>query len=142
MLSSNLFKFSSIRARIILVIVIGTVGMCILAGVYKYLDYSKNKVINLERKSNFISQNILKSLGIEAQYLNHHNMTLLSTHQKIEKSLEKEMVYVAEVTTDKKIASLAEKMINLEKRHQDLFQDMVNNIEFMDLKKAVLVERI
>ncbi len=139
---SNPFKFSSIRARIILILVIGAVGMCILAGVYKYLDYSKNKAINLERKTNAISQNILKILGIEAQYLKQHNKILLSSHQSINKSLKKDMVYVAEVTADEKIASLAEKMISLENNHQGLFQDMVKDIEFMDLKKAVFIEKM
>ncbi len=136
------FNFSSIRARIILILIIGTVAMCVLVGVYKYLDYSKNAAIDLERKTQLISQRILKVMGIEAQYMNRHNEALLSNYREVQGDLEKDMAWVAGAATDERIASIAGKMIDLEKSHKSLFQTMVKNIQFMDLKMAELVNRI
>ncbi|MCP4575976.1 MAG: chemotaxis protein [Deltaproteobacteria bacterium] len=116
--------------------------MSILVGVNKYLDYSKNNAIDLERKTQSISQEILKVLGLEEQYMNRHNEALLSVRQDVQTSLQKNMSRVTETTTDKNIESLAGKMIDLEKRHQNLFKEMVKNIEFMDRQKALLVDRI
>lgn len=142
MRKSNGFKLKSIRARIMLIICISIVAMCVLVGVYKYLDFLKNDAIGLERRTQFISQNILKVMGVQEQYMNRHNKALLSNYQDVQRNLENEMAQVAETTKDKQIASLAERMVGLEKRHEKLFQTMVKNIEVMDLKKAELVSQI
>ena len=141
MLKFNIFELSSIRAKIILILCIGTVGMCILIGVYKYLDYSKNNAIELERRTQSIARNVLKILSVEEQYMNRHNEALLSTYQEVQKSLKNDMVWVAGATENERIESLGGKMIDLEKRHQDLFQTIVKNIEFMDGTMVTLGNR-
>lgn len=132
MLTPKWIKFSSVRARIILLIVLGIAGMCVLGVMNQYIEYSKDKDIVAGREGQALSANILRIMKTQEAFINSHKEAALKNYQEQREAFSNAVTGILSATSDKKTTSLAEGIRNLEQNHTGIFSQMVENVDAMD----------
>ncbi len=142
MLGLKWLRFSSIRAKIVILPVLGILGMVFIAGVNKYLDINKDKDIVVGREIQAASEGILRIMMTEEQFVNRHEKDLLLEYGNHQEGLRKTMLKVQSNSVDNEIKKLADSFIKTEKDHAAIFEEMVQNIGSMDKGKRDLANRM
>jgi methyl-accepting chemotaxis protein len=142
MLDLKWVRFSSIRAKVIILPVLGIVGMGVIASVNKYLDSNKGRDIAVGRESQAASGGIVKMMLIEEQFVNRHDKALLAEYKGHQAGLGKRASDLQSKAVDPEIRNRVDAVIAIEKEHGAIFEQMVQNIESMDKAKAELAARI
>jgi methyl-accepting chemotaxis protein len=142
MLNFKWFGMKTVRAKIILLSLLGIFGTCAVAGIHKYLNASNNTNLEIGRKSQAIVGNILQVMMTEEKFINSGNKSLLSDYEGYQKQLRKTITEVKSLADEDAIKELAEKIIQLETEHAEIFQSMYKNLVFMDNDKKALRLRI
>jgi len=135
-------RFSSIRAKVIILPVLGIVGMGVIAGVNKYLDANKGRDIIVGRESQAASAGIVRMMLTEEQFINRHDKTLLTEYKEHQAALRKIALDMQSKAVDPEIKNRVDAVIAIEKEHGAIFEQVVQNIESMDKAKAELAARI
>jgi methyl-accepting chemotaxis protein len=116
--------------------------MCAIAVSNKYIDISKNYNINVGRQGQAVALNILKVMMIEEQFINENDINLLPVQKRIHNELQKSISAVNLQVTDKEIRSLTADIIDLEKKHVNIFESTVENTIKMNENKDMLNNKI
>ncbi len=128
----NLRLLSSIRGRIILLVVLGIAGMVTIAAANKYLDVGKNHEINVGRDSQIIVQHTLQGMMIEEKFINTLNQTLLPALDKLTGEVQALTSGIKAESTDAGINDSTDLIIALSNEHSTLFDATRKNILFID----------
>ncbi len=142
MLGLKRLRFSSIRAKIVILPALGILGMGVIAGANKYLDVKKDMDIVVGRESQAASEGIIRIMMTEEQFVNRHEKDLLLEYRKHQEGLRKTMLKVKSTAVDSGIKQLADSLIKTEKDHAAIFEKMVQNIRSMDKGKRDLANRM
>jgi len=142
MLKLESLKFSSVRARIILLIVLGIVGMCVLGVMNRYIESSKDKDVAVGRAGQALSTNILRIMKTQEAFINSHKKALLSNYQEARQAFSTTVSKILSTATDDKISTLAQEIKTLEKKQADLFNTMVKTVGVMDQNRNELKSKL
>jgi len=138
MMTLNRLNFSSIRARITLLIILGIAGMVMLGFMNKYIESSKEKDISVGREGQALSINILKIMKTQEAFINSQNKTILKNYQKNRDAFADAIAGIRSITRDEEIGSLAQDIEKLERGQADTFSAMAANVDLMEKKRDEL----
>jgi methyl-accepting chemotaxis protein len=131
-------QFSSVRARIILLIVLGIAGMCVLGVMNRYIQSSKDDAIVAGREGQALNIDILKIMKTQEAFINSHKKDLLTEYQKDREAFSDSISRLLSAASDEEMRSQAEEIRNLEEIHAGIFSNMVKNVDAMDQNRDQL----
>jgi methyl-accepting chemotaxis protein len=131
-------QFSSVRARILLIIILSIAGMCVLGVTNKVIQISKDRDISIGREGRALSADILKIMKTQEEFINSHNKELLTGYQKERQAFSAATSGILSAASDEKIRSLAQEITDLELKHAGIFGAMVDNVHSMDKGRDAL----
>lgn len=142
MLSTSWFKFSSIRAKIILLSLLGIVGVAIIAGVNKYLASSMNSSMHTERVSQKVATKISEMMMIEQKFISTSDQALLTRYDELQKTLNEDISEIVALTGRGSLKELAEKIARIDKEHAAIFQSLSTNLSAMNSNRERITLKI
>jgi len=135
-------RFSSIRAKVIILPVLGIVGMGVIAGVNKYLDANKGRDIIVGRESQAASAGIVRMMLAEEQFINRHDKALLTEYKEHLGAIGKTALGLQARAVDPEVKERLDAVTAIINAHGAIFEQVIQNIESMDKAKAGLAARI
>ena len=135
-------RLATVKARIILILCVGILGMGVLVGVNKYLDIQKNRYIQLQGESQRIRMGILKVIQMEEAFMNQHDASVLEGYSALRSSLNQTISAVHDEARDSRIVSLAEEIVRIEKDNALAFDSVIEVIRGMDRDLEALNQTI
>jgi len=135
-------RLTTLRARIILIIGVGVLGMGVLVGVNKYLDMRKNLNIHLGNESQQIRSGILEVIQMEEAFMNHHDASVLESYRALRASLTQIITRLRDGAHDPLIESLADDISRIEKENGQAFHTVVELIRGMDSDMEALNQAV
>lgn len=142
MLKIESLKFSSVRARIILLIVLGIVGMCVLGVMNRYIESSKSRDIAVGRTGQALSTNILRIMKVQEAFINSHKKALLTDYEKARQAFSSAVSGILSTATDDETRTLAREIKSLEENQASIFATMVKTVATMDQTRNRLKARL
>ncbi|MDM8525236.1 methyl-accepting chemotaxis protein [Desulfococcaceae bacterium HSG8] len=139
---SDWFGLSGLRAKIVLLSLLGILGMCAIAALNSYVDVLARRDSAIQRKSQVIVKDILQVMMIEEKFINTRDRSLLPANAKRRASLRNSISDMHSTAADDGIRALAEDIIRFEKENAAIFSSMEKNISLMDQGKAQLNAQI
>jgi len=135
-------KFRTVRARIVLILLVGILGMGVLVGVNKVLDLRKNRNIQMGQESQEIRTGILNVIQIEEAFISRHEAGVLDDYGKIRESFQRKVASVRAAASDERIDSLVDGIEGMEKENAGAFSSVVQVLQQMDRDMDTLDETI
>lgn len=132
-------KLSSIRYKLILLILLGIVSMVAIAGANYYLDRAMKRDVAVGRISQTLTSEVLELTYMEEQFLSTSDQELLKALEKKRGTVAGMVDELKTTTSDPRIAALTEKVVPIEKRHATVFQVMASNLSSLNQKRDELV---
>ena len=125
-------NLTTVRARIILILGVGILGMLVLVSVNRYLDAEKNGNIRLGMESQGIRTGILEVIHVEETFINRHDPEVLNTYETLRGSLNAAVSTMREKAVDPHIQSLVDEIARIEEENGGAFASVGEVIRGMD----------
>ena len=132
----GIVSFRTVRSRIFLILAVGILGMGVLVGVNKILDFQRQQAIEVGAESQEIRTGILKILQTEEAYVSGREEKSLETYGVLRDSLGQAVASVRSKATDREIEGLADEIARLEEENARAFSSVVGIIQGMDRDMA------
>lgn len=134
--------FRTVRARIVLILLVGILGMGVLVGVNKILDLQKNRNIRMGLESQAIRTGILNVNQIEEAFINRHDPALLEEYGELREAFERKLKSVGAAASNSRIESLVGEIDRVEKQNAGAFSSVVEVVQQMDKDMDALNQTI
>ncbi len=121
--------FTSIRAKIISLMLLGIAGMVIITATNIVFDLKKNRNIEVGRNSQLISQNILQSMMLEEQFISSNETTILPAIKNLRGEMQTTLAAIKHTTNNSKILENIESIDSLISNHASIFSKTTKNLE-------------
>ncbi len=128
-------SLSTVRARVILLSLLGILGICAIVFVSNYLIFKINANIEVGRNSQAVVQGILQLMMTEEKFINSKRKNILSDYEKLGMELEKTVSDFRSLATDDRMKELTRNIIKVEKDHAAVFHLIENNFMIMNKNK-------
>ncbi len=117
----NTSVFTSIRAKIFILMLLGIAGMIILTATNTIFDQKKNRNFSISRSSQEIARNILETIMLEGKYISHQNPALLPRIAGKRKEAARALKTIDELSDTPEIEKLAAGIAAASREHVELF---------------------
>lgn len=134
--------FSGIRAKIILLAVLGFLGSCLVEWVNVYWIGAMNRDIEVGRKSQEIVRLTLDAMLLEEKYINTGDKTLLETIVVDERDRKAIISEIAALSTDPRIRQAAGIISRSSEEHAGIFSEITQTIETVDRHRNAVSETV
>lgn len=128
----KLFKFTTVRQKIALLIVIGVLSILAIVVINKFIHISQKKRINLGRNSYEIAIKVMDILRMEEQFIAYHKNELLPQLYENRKKLLDSIEHAQSLANDPTAIKMFEDIISVEKEDRKIFDQIVNQIRYID----------
>ncbi len=133
---------STIKAKILILPVLGILGMTFLAGMNWYLNKRKSHDMELQKLSLGISKAALNQIMAEKEYLATGDESLISIYKKASSELDSLVHTLEKETGEQDISELAKEIISIKGEHDKIFASMVDNNRALEQTKTTLVKKL
>lgn len=130
--SEGLFKFTSVRSKIVLLALLGIFGVVVVAITNIYLSFSTKKNIEIGRISQEIQTHILQVRMTQEQLIRSKNEKLLKSYEETLNKLEAEILNLRNSTTDASVVQSIDRIKSMESDCTDTFNAIANTISKID----------
>lgn len=124
--------FTSIRAKIIALMLLGIAGMVIITATNTIFDLKKNQNIEVGRNSQLIAQIILKSMMLEEQYIASNDTAKLSAIKTLQGEMQTTLTTIKSTTNSSEILKEIEQIDSLTSKHSEIFNKTTENLTLLN----------
>ena len=142
MLNADLYKFSSVRAKIVLLAAIGILGVTTVASVNKYLFVSTERNLDIGRKCEAIVTNIFHGRMVQDKYISTRNKDLLGDFGEARTKFLKDIAALKASVNDGDMLRSVEKILAVEVEVSQLFESISKNVVDMDSMRKDMQSKI
>ncbi|MEA1922389.1 MAG: HAMP domain-containing methyl-accepting chemotaxis protein [Pseudomonadota bacterium] len=123
--------FTSIRAKIISLMLLGIAGMLIITATNIIFDLQKNQNIEVGRNSQMIAQIILKSMMLEEQFIASNNKELLSSIETLKNDMQTTLSTIKSTTDNQEILGVVEQIVSQSSEHAAIFSQTSKTLNLL-----------
>ena len=120
--------FTSIRAKIIALMLLGIAGMVIITATNTIFDLKKNQNIEVGRNSQSIAQIILQAMMLEEQFIASNDAAKLSSIETLRTEMQTTLETIKGTTDNTEILEVVEQINSLTLRHASIFNETTKNL--------------
>ncbi len=124
--------FTSIRAKIISLMLLGIAGMVVITATNTIFDLKKNQNIEVGRSSQMIAQTILQSMMLEEQFIASSDTTKLASIKTLQKEMQATLNSIKSTTDNCEILEVIEQISSLTSTHAETFNKTSENLTLLN----------
>ncbi len=132
--------FSTVRFKIVLLVVIGLVGILANAGVSRYTERIKDRQLNLIKYCQVIRVQVLDCLRLEQQIIGRRDELILKRLNQTSTQLTASIAELKTKVADKAFRDLVEELEIAQNHHLKVFHDIEQNLEKIDTARSTMAE--
>jgi len=123
--------FTSIRAKIIFLMLLGIAGMVIITATNTIFDLKKTKNIEIARNSQQISESILRAMMLEKQFIASNDPAILPSIKKLRGEMRAALSSIKKTTDNKEILTITAQLESLTRKHVEIFDETSKTLNLM-----------
>jgi len=133
--------FTSIRAKIIFLMLLGVAGMVIITATNTIFDQKKTKNIEIAHNSQQISESILKAMMLEEQFIASNDSAILPSIKKLRGEMRSALSSIKNTTDNDMILKISTELESLSRKHVEIFNETSKTLSLLtktrlDFKKT------
>ncbi len=133
--------FTSIRAKIIFLMLLGVAGMVIITATNTIFDQKKTKNIEIAHNSQQISESILKAMMLEEQFIASNDSAILPSIKKLRGEMRAALSSIKNTTDNDMILKITTELESLSRKHVEIFNETSKTLNLLtktrlDFKKT------
>jgi methyl-accepting chemotaxis protein len=117
--------FSTIRSKIVSLLLLGGLCIALIAGVNAYSGQVLSEVLDLVKINQTISAGVMETMSLENRYLRQPDQTLEKQIQKVGADLNQANAMIGRLTANSHILGISSELGNTRKRHHEDFNKVV-----------------
>jgi methyl-accepting chemotaxis protein len=134
--------FASIRIKIILLSLLGIFGMCMIAGVYKYLEYTESTYQKIGQMSQEIVRATDGQVVIEEKFIATSDKGLIQKHKDLQNSILNWAENIKRLSTSEDINTLSGNILSISRNKGESFESVITNVISIDQKQVLIIRKL
>ncbi|MBN2810068.1 MAG: HAMP domain-containing protein [Deltaproteobacteria bacterium] len=132
--------FTSIRAKIISLMLLGIAGMVIIAATNIIFDLKKNQDIEVGRNSQLITRIILKAMMYEEQFIASSDTNKLTSIKSLQDEMQTVLTDIKNTSKHPEILKELDKITALTKQHAAIFDETSEKLDLLNKARVKFKE--
>jgi methyl-accepting chemotaxis protein len=128
MVGFGMFRLGSVRAKIILLALLGVFGVATVFAVNTCLSFSIKRNIEIGRASHNVATSILEAGTIQEKFINTRSEDLLSTYREIRKNLEAAISRLQTLSRGSSMSQAVEQIVAMDHNCVKVFDAITQNL--------------